>query len=92
MWLLARKFGSICCVFWILLFFPASKLILSSFTYLQISPSIKSRAKIDADLVKKKTDTGVFSSLVSLKLTQSFKVLDSPAYTLAFTLSWFPCV
>lgn len=74
-----------------LLFFPASKRILSSFTYLQISPSIKSRAKIDSALVKK-TDTGVFSSLVSLKLTQSFKVLDSPAYTLAFTLSWFPCV
>ena len=82
MWLNASKFGNLHCVFWICFYFSCKQ---THFFKLYLSPSIKLRTETDP-AQRGKNDIDVFSSLVSLKLTLTFKVLYSPAYTLAFTL------
>lgn len=60
-----------------------------AFTHSQVLQSLKLRGK-NRLCPGKKTRIGVFSSLVSLILTLTFKILDLPAYPLSYILSCFP--
>lgn len=69
--------------------FLASKYIPSSFyQFANITKyKIEGKNKLHPG---RKADFGVFSSLGPLILTLTFKILNSPAYILAFRRSWFP--